>query len=72
LPKTIVAVMTATIVFGKDVFFYFFASRAIPLALCAIGIAVRGVILYRVNLINTNTDKQYELYRKTVDGEYKF
>jgi hypothetical protein len=64
--------MTATIVFGKDVFFYFFANRAIPLALCAIGIAVRGVILYRVNLINTNTDKQYELYRKTVDGDYKF
>ncbi len=68
----VVAALSVTVIFGKGIFFSFFASEVFAFAVCAVGIGVRVWLLYRVNLINTNTDKQYELYRKTVDGKYKF
>lgn len=61
-----------TLVAGKEVFFFYYAGVLPAYVTLAIGIGVRAFLLFRLHLISTNTDKQYELYRKVVDGEYKF
>ena len=61
-----------TLVAGKEVFFFYYADVLPAYVTLAIGIGVRAFLLYRLYLISTNTDKQYALYRKVVDGEYKY
>ena len=61
-----------TLVAGKDVLFFYYADALFAYITLAVGIGARAFLFYRLYLISTNTDKQYALYRKVVDGEYKY
>lgn len=61
-----------TMIAGKDVLFFYYSDAIFAYVNLLVGAAVRLVLEYRLHLIETNTDKQYELYRRVVDGKYKF
>lgn len=61
-------VLIATLFVGKDLFFPFFSTATVGIAFCAIVMALKAIIIWRIVLVRDRRDKKrYGLYVKQLE-----